>query len=136
MRPATALLHSLDRADLVDYWVKGPGRPPAALVQVNVSGERQKAGVEPSDTEDLVSAALRAGIPVEGLMTMAPLTDDPEEVRPVFRRLAALRDDLVRRHPTVRELSMGMTDDFEVAVEEGATILRVGRAIFGPSPGG
>lgn len=136
VRPATTLLHSLDRLELVGYWVKGPGLPPPALVQVNVAGEGQKAGIDPADAEELVDEALAAGIPVEGLMTMAPLVDDPEEARPVFRALADLRDDLVRRHPTVRHLSMGMTDDFEVAVEEGATILRVGRAIFGPFPEG
>jgi pyridoxal phosphate enzyme (YggS family) len=136
VRPVTTLLHSLDRPELVGYWVKGPGLPPPALVQVNVAGEAQKGGVDPADAEELVEEAIGAGIPVEGLMTMAPLVEDPEEARPVFRALAALRDDVMRRHPTVRHLSMGMTDDFEVAVEEGATILRVGRAIFGAFPEG
>ncbi|HIP87042.1 MAG TPA: YggS family pyridoxal phosphate-dependent enzyme, partial [Anaerolineales bacterium] len=73
---------------------------------------------------------------VEGLMTMAPIVEDPEEVRPVFAGLRALRDALAEQFPqaTWRELSMGMTDDFEVAVEEGATMVRIGRAIFGPRP--
>jgi hypothetical protein len=67
------------------------------------------------------------GLAVQGLMTVAPLVGDPEEVRPVFRELRRLRDAL-----GLRELSMGMTDDFEVAIEEGATMVRIGRAIFGP----
>ena len=73
------------------------------------------------------------GIRIRGLMTMAPLVDDPEEVRPVFRRLRELRDRLCKR-PCVcdwRQLSMGMSNDFEVAIEEGATIVRIGSAIFG-----
>ena len=136
VRPVAHLLHSLDRSDLVGYWVKGPGRPPPVLVQVNVAGEDQKAGVAPGAVADLVAEAVAAGLDVRGLMTMAPLVDDPEDVRPVFRRLAALRDRLGEGYADLAHLSMGMTDDFEVAVEEGATILRVGRAIFGESPGG
>jgi len=70
---------------------------------------------------------------IQGLMTMAPLEPDPELARPVFVALRALRDELIRRFPTMdwRHLSMGMTDDFEIAIEEGATIVRIGRAIFG-----
>ena len=73
------------------------------------------------------------GLALQGLMTMAPIAADPEDVRPVFAALRALRDELARRYPKLdwRHLSMGMTDDFEVAIEEGATIVRVGRAIFG-----
>jgi uncharacterized pyridoxal phosphate-containing UPF0001 family protein len=106
------------------------------LVEVNVAGEQQKAGVAPGDAAGLVAEAVAIGLDVRGLMTMAPLVADPEEVRPVFRELAGLRSRLAARWPGLRELSMGMTDDFEVAVEEGATILRVGRAIFGPFPEG
>ena len=130
-RPVTSLLHSMDRAELVGYWVKGPGRPPSALVQVTVTGEESKTGLAPDGAADLVDAAIRAGIEVEGLMTMAPVVDDPEETRPVFRALAELEKALLPRFPTLRQLSMGMTDDFEVAIEEGATVVRVGRAIFG-----
>ncbi len=136
VRPVTHMLHSLDRPDLVTYWAKGPGLPPPVLVQVNAAGEDQKAGVAPDETAALVERAASLGLRVSGLMTMAPLVDDPEAVRPVFRTLARLRDTIAERHPMVTELSMGMTDDFEVAVEEGATILRVGRAIFGPFPEG
>jgi len=71
------------------------------------------------------------GLEVLGLMAIPPITDDPEEQRPHFALLRTLRDDLARDHPSVEELSMGMTDDFEVAVEEGSSIIRVGRAIFG-----
>ena len=69
---------------------------------------------------------------VRGLMTLPPLADDPEETRPWFAALAQLRAELVRDRPKLVDLSMGMTDDFEIAVAEGATIVRVGRAIFGP----
>jgi pyridoxal phosphate enzyme (YggS family) len=136
VRPVAHLLHSLDRTDLVSYWAKGSGAPPPVLVEVNVAGEYQKAGVEPDEAADLVGDALDMGLDVRGLMTMAPQVDDAQEVRPVFRALAGLRARIALRWPSVRELSMGMTDDYEVAVEEGATILRVGRAIFGPFPEG
>jgi len=134
IRPVTHLLHSLDRSDLVAYWAKGAGAPPPVLVQVNVAGEERKAGVAVGAAEDLVAEALGMGLDVRGLMTMPPMVDDPRESRVWFEALADLRTRIARRHPGVRELSMGMTDDFEVAVEAGATILRVGRAIFGPFP--
>ncbi len=98
------------------------------LLEVNVAGEAQKYGFS---QQELRAAAQEAhglpGLDVRGLMTVAPLADDPEAVRPVFRRLRELALSL-----GLPELSMGMTDDFEVAVEEGATIVRIGRAIFGP----
>lgn len=120
---------ALDRA-----MVHQGGSPLAVLLEVNVAGEATKFGFEP---ESLIENAARLialpGLRVEGLMTVAPLVKDPEEVRPVFRRLRQLRDDLRRQHPRLewRHLSMGMTDDFEVAIEEGATMVRIGRAIFG-----
>jgi pyridoxal phosphate enzyme (YggS family) len=132
VRPVAHLLHSLDRAALAGYWVKGPGMPPPVLVQVNVAGESQKAGVEPEEAADLVAEAAGLGIDVRGLMTMPPMVSDPEEARPYFRRLAALQERLTLQWPGLVELSMGMTDDFEAAVSEGATLLRIGRAIFGP----
>jgi len=134
VRPVTHLLHSLDRVELARYWVKGPGRPPPVLVQVNVAGEAAKGGVRPAEVEALVEAACGLGIPVRGLMTIPPLPGGPEDSRPHFRALAGLRDRLAGRWPGLTELSMGMTEDYEVAVEEGATLLRVGRAIFGPFP--
>lgn len=134
VRPVAYLLHSLDRAALAGYWMKGPGLPPPALVQVNVALEEVKGGVGPGEAEALVATASEMGIEVRGLMTIPPRPRTPEDSRPHFRTLALLRDQLARRWPGLRELSMGMTEDFEVAVEEGATLLRVGRAIFGPFP--
>ncbi|OFW66652.1 MAG: YggS family pyridoxal phosphate enzyme [Actinobacteria bacterium RBG_16_68_21] len=132
VRPVTHLLHSLDRVELASYWMKGPGAPPPALVQVNLGREPQKGGVAPEGTLSLVAAAVALGIDVRGLMTVPPLAPDGEAARPYFRALRELRDRIATSHPGVRELSMGMTDDFAVAVAEGATVLRVGRAIFGP----
>lgn len=101
------------------------------LVQVNVAGERQKGGVAPEEAEVLV-VGLRAlpGLRIEGLMTMAPLDPDPERARPHFRELARLRERLrAATGLALPELSMGMSQDFETAVEEGATLVRVGSAL-------
>lgn len=96
------------------------------LLQVNVSEETSKGGFSSAEVSSALEQIARLPhLEVKGLMTIAPLTDNPEEVRPVFQQLRLLRDSLGLEH-----LSMGMTDDFEVAVEEGATILRIGRAIF------
>jgi hypothetical protein len=109
------------------------GRSLEVLIQVNVGGEEQKSGVSPDAAEDLVlrSASL-AALRVRGLMTIPPV-GSPEETRPYFIQLRELRDRIV--HSTggdiFTELSMGMSDDFEVAIEEGATMIRVGRALFG-----
>ena len=110
------------------------------LLEVNVAGEASKSGLAP----DAVIGAARAiaalpNLHPEGLMTIAPLVDDPEAVRPVFQRLRALRETLQARVPLGAgggwpELSMGMSDDFEVAIEEGATLVRIGRALFGERP--
>ena len=134
VRPLVHLLHSLDRADLARYWSRGGGRVPRALVEVNLADEATKAGVPASAVEALLDTAVGHGIEVCGLMTMAPLGSSGEAARPFFAALRQLRERLVSAHPGLRELSMGMSDDFEVAVEEGATLLRVGRAIFPVSP--
>jgi len=131
IRPTVHLLHSLDRHSLIATWLKGPGRPPPVLVQVNVGHERQKAGVEPAAAAELVDAAVVAGIEVKGLMAIPPIPELPEDSRPYFADLRRLRDSLADTGRQVTELSMGMTDDYEVAIEEGASIIRVGRAIFG-----
>jgi len=105
------------------------------LIEVNVSGEQTKNGVPASAALELVKQiAILENLFVRGLMTMAPYSDDPETSRPYFQALRHLHDDIARAGiPGVEmtELSMGMTDDFEVAIEEGATIVRIGRAIFG-----
>ena len=104
------------------------------LLQVNVAGEASKEGITPEDAR--VVAKQIAELPalqVAGLMTVAPLVNDPEEVRPVFRSLRLLQDRLREEIPggTWTHISMGMTDDYTIAIEEGATLVRVGRAIFG-----
>ncbi len=105
------------------------------LVQVNVAAEPQKSGISPEALPGLLRAVAGfSALQVIGLMTIAPQADDPQRVRPVFQRLRELRDDMrrLRVAPLLMHLSMGMTDDFEIAVEEGATFVRIGRAIFGP----
>jgi PLP dependent protein len=105
------------------------------LVQVNCSGEMSKSGIPPEEAESLLlSLRELRGIMVRGLMTMAPLDGGAEATRASFRRLAGIRDKVMALdHPELAldQLSMGMTGDFEVAIEEGATIIRVGSAIFG-----
>jgi len=134
VRPAVALLHSLDREDLIPAWVKGSGTPPPALIQVRIGGEVQKHGVNPEEALALCERAGAAGIEVAGLMTIPPPVGRPEEARHFFEELVAVSQRVQDTIPTARELSMGMTDDFEVAIEAGATIVRIGRAIFAELP--
>ena len=131
------LVHSVDRMKLarrLDRFAGEAGRTLPILLEVNVSGEASKYGLHPAGVEPAVEA-MRGfeHLRIQGLMTMAPIVPDPEEARPVFVALRALRQRLVQHFADLdwRHLSMGMTDDFEVAVEEGATIVRIGRAIFG-----
>jgi pyridoxal phosphate enzyme (YggS family) len=132
---AARLIHSVDRyalAEAIDKRARSLGMVQDVLVEVNVSGEASKQGVEPARAESL--AAEIAGLPgvaVRGLMTMPPLTPDPQDSRPYFKELSVLRDTIEARVREVKELSMGMTRDFEIAIEEGATIVRIGEAIFG-----
>ncbi len=135
------LIHSLDRPSLAEELSRRAGergRGVEVLVEVNVAGEAQKGGVALADAVDFVRyAAALPGIGIQGLMTVAPLVADPQETRPVFRALRGLADRLRRLAiPGVemRYLSMGMSNDFEVAVEEGADLVRIGTAIFGPRP--
>ncbi|MEK7874050.1 MAG: YggS family pyridoxal phosphate-dependent enzyme [Chloroflexota bacterium] len=105
-------------------------RPLPILLEVNVAGEASKSGFSPDAVAEAVQSVARLpNLELRGLMTVAPLAADPETVRPAFRRLRELRDAL-----GLRELSMGMTDDFEVAIEEGATMVRIGRALFRERP--
>jgi hypothetical protein len=131
-------IHSVDSlriAEALDKECEKQGRDALnVLVQVNISGEDTKSGVEPGEAAALLrQLAELPRLRVRGLMTMAPYEAVPEETRPVFRGLRQLRDELARTAPpgvSLDELSMGMTNDFEVAIEEGATLLRIGRAIF------
>ncbi len=135
------LIHSVDRLSLVDALqarCEAASVTQPILLQVNVAREEQKHGCDPDDAAAMIEAVLaRKNLELRGLMTMAPLTATPEEARPVFAELRQLRDRLKRDFSgsNLADLSMGMTNDYEVAVEEGATIVRVGRAIFAPPPG-
>ncbi|HEY6628365.1 MAG TPA: YggS family pyridoxal phosphate-dependent enzyme [Acidimicrobiia bacterium] len=131
IRPVTHLLHSMDRESLAFAWAKGVGLAPPVLIQVNTGSEPQKAGVEAGETVALLETLRASGVPVRGLMAIPPVTADAEAMRPHFVELRELRDRLAELDSGVEELSMGMTDDFEIAVEEGASLIRVGRAIFG-----
>jgi pyridoxal phosphate enzyme (YggS family) len=131
-------VHSIDSVSLameVSHRYREKGKVCKALVQVNVSGEEVKNGCEPSKAGDIITALLEEeGSEPVGLMTMPPFNSAPEASRPWFRALRELRDNLLAQgYPdsALKELSMGMTGDFEVAIEEGATIVRVGTAIFG-----
>lgn len=121
------IIHSIDSLRLAEALSGRARNTVPVLLQVNISGEEPKSGFSeaelPKAAEDVARLPM---LKVKGLMTIAPLVSDPEEVRPIFRRLRELRDYLGLEH-----LSMGMSDDFEVAVGEGATMVRIGRAIFG-----
>lgn len=132
VRDITHLLHSMDRRSLGEAWMKGHGLPPPVLAQVNVGHESQKSGVSIVELPAAVEWMLGMGLDVRGLMAIPPLPDRAEDSRVHFQTLRDLRDRVAPEHPSVVELSMGMTDDFEVAIEEGASMIRVGRAIFGP----
>ena len=132
------MLHSLGSLQLalaLDREAAKLGKTLPVLVQVNVSGEETKHGCTPREAADLIAAA--AGLEhlsVQGLMTMPPPADDPELSRPFFRALRMLRDELRQQRfgpGALPELSMGMSADFEIAIEEGATLIRVGTLLFG-----
>ncbi len=129
-----ALIHSVDRLDLageIDRRSEG-GTPQAVLVQVNCSAEPQKGGVEPAGLLPLLDGIRpMPGVLVRGLMTMAAFDAPEDEVRRTFRQLRALRDTAVAAGHDLPELSMGMSDDYPTAVEEGATMIRLGTALFG-----
>ena len=132
------LIHSVDSLKLakaLDKEARKCGKVQEILVQVNISREETKSGIAETDAVELVAKISQlVNIRVKGLMTMPPFFDAPEQARPFFRQLARLRDRIVdHKIPGVKmdELSMGMTGDFEVAIKEGATLVRIGTAIFG-----
>jgi pyridoxal phosphate enzyme (YggS family) len=118
--PNVALIHSLASESALAQLEKHPA--PAVLIEVNVAGEESKAGIAPGELGDFIA---RCPVPVAGLMTMPPLADDPQDSRPYFARLA----ELASEHG-LKELSMGTTQDFEVAASEGATIVRLGTVLY------
>ena len=133
------VIHSIDSVSLLealDHAAVAAGAEPEVLLQVDLAGETTKYGVPPEDLGPLLDAAASCrAARLAGLMLMPPFFDDPEAARPFFRRLRELRDELRaagRLPASAGHLSMGLSHDLEVAVEEGATIVRVGTSIFGP----
>ena len=121
------IIHSIDSLKLAETLNNCSQKKLPVLIQVNVSAEATKSGFPLSEVNEAVRQIGRlSNLEVQGLMTIAPWVSDAEEVRPIFRQLRQVRDALGLRH-----LSMGMSDDFEVAIEEGATLIRIGRAVFG-----
>lgn len=135
---AFAWIHSVDRIELlarIDDAAHVMGTRPKILLEVNLAREDAKSGADEAMIGDLARAALAArAVTLRGLMIIPPIPDDPEASRPWFRRLRDLRDRLVASGipaASLADLSMGMSQDFEIAIEEGATIVRIGTAIFG-----
>lgn len=140
------LIHSVDSRELAAaigaraarQSADGPALVQDCLVQVNLAGEEQKAGCPPGELPALLDfIAATAGLRCRGLMCIPPATEQPEDARPYFRRLRELRDEqarIPRPHVELHELSMGMSHDFAVAIAEGATLIRVGTALFGARP--
>jgi pyridoxal phosphate enzyme (YggS family) len=128
------MIQSLDSLRLVEALNARLRSQLEVLIEVNLAEEAAKTGVMPADLSGLVEAVRSAGrLRLKGLMTIAPLSQDMESSRPIFRKLRQTRDDLSQRYSIdLPELSMGMTDDYPVAIEEGATMLRLGRGVFGP----
>ncbi|MGN7386889.1 YggS family pyridoxal phosphate-dependent enzyme [Sporosarcina sp. SAFN-015] len=128
-------LHSLDRLSLAKEIQKRASSTVNCFVQVNVSGEESKSGINPEELEDFIlQLANYNKIRVVGLMTMAPFTEDEEWIRTVFRSLRSLRDQIAAKeveHAPCTLLSMGMSNDYSIAIEEGATHVRIGTALVG-----
>lgn len=134
--PLFELFHSVDSLELaleMERIATDLGLFPRVLLEVNIAAESSKYGLVPHDLEHLLEKLLSLPrLQVEGFMTMAPLSEDPETSRPIFSQLRILRDKLaLQAGVPLSTLSMGMSNDYEVAVEEGATLVRVGSAIFG-----
>lgn len=138
---AFSTIHSVDSVELlqkIDTAATDAGSTPELLIQVDLADEATKFGVPPADVPQLFDAAVRCRVArVAGVMTLPPIPESPEDARPWFRRLRELRDQwLAAGVPAsmLAELSMGMSGDFEVAIEEGSTMVRIGTAIFGSRP--
>lgn len=140
VRSLASLVHSIDSLRLAERLesTAAPDEPRLLmLAQVNVSGESSKSGFAPGELFEALERIMQFDtLSVEGLMTMAPLTSEREDLRRTFRGLRALREEAIERVPGYRgrELSMGMSNDFELAVEEGSTIVRLGSVLFGEQP--
>lgn len=143
VRPALELfdfIHSVDSVKLInkiEAVAEATGAQPHILLEVNVSGEKSKSGMAPSEVDEAIRILMEHAprITLEGFMTMAPFSENPEDARPVFRALRELRDRTEEKFGiTLPRLSMGMSGDYEVAVEEGATWIRLGTVLFGERP--
>ena len=134
VRPRVELIQSMDRDRLASSWLKGPGEAPPALMQVNIGLEPQKHGVPPDLVPETFGRWEAAGVRLRGIMAIPPMGADAEASRQYFVRMREIRDHLSALTNRRLALSMGMTDDFEIAIEEGSTMVRVGRAIFGRRP--
>ncbi|MCA9039198.1 MAG: YggS family pyridoxal phosphate-dependent enzyme [Planctomycetaceae bacterium] len=134
--PFVSLIHSIDSMKLlaaVDRIAQEEQLQPNVLLQINVSGEASKQGFAPAELrEQWAQIENFSQVNIVGLMTMAPHVDDPELARPAFRKLRDLKDELnqISSQIHLRELSMGMSNDFEIAIEEGATLIRIGSSLF------
>jgi len=129
-------LDSMALARELDAEAHKRGKLARALIEVNVGGEQSKSGIEPDRLGELLkNAGELSSLRIEGFMAIPPFTEDPEDARPYFRKLRELRETVGRQpysNVCLKDLSMGMTQDFTIAVEEGATIVRIGTALFGP----
>jgi pyridoxal phosphate enzyme (YggS family) len=137
--PLFSFFHSVDStalAETISRIAGETGKSVDGLLEVNISGEESKYGFTPGQLRsEFLSLAKLPHLSIRGLMTMAPYSDNPEDARPVFRALRELRDELQSAHDCpLPELSMGMSGDFVPAIEEGATLVRVGSSIFGARP--
>ncbi|MGC9323565.1 MAG: YggS family pyridoxal phosphate-dependent enzyme [Desulfomonilia bacterium] len=139
--PLFDMIETVDSAELaivIDQHALKHGKIMPVLIEVNIAHEEQKSGVMPEHVKALIDEIrTMPNIRVQGLMTMGPFLDDPEGLRPYFREIRALFDEissLTIPHVEMKHLSMGMSDSYQIALEEGATMVRIGTMIFGPRP--
>ncbi|GMQ93063.1 MAG: YggS family pyridoxal phosphate-dependent enzyme [Acidimicrobiia bacterium] len=131
VRRHAALLHSMDRMSLARTWAASGSTP--VLVQFNLGDEPQKSGFDPNDADAVIDRLIEMGVDVRGVMAIPPMTIDAEVSRPYFARLRTIFDHCRSQYGNMEHCSMGMSNDFVVAIEEGSTMVRVGRAIFEPT---
>jgi len=126
-----SLLHSMDRFSLMGKWAAAGTTP--VLLQFNMGDEPQKSGFSPDEASRALDGAVEAGLDVRGVMAIPPLAQNPEATRPYYAELRSIFDRIREHHDSIIHCSMGMSNDFAVAIEEGSTMVRVGRAIFEPT---
>ncbi|MBM7558875.1 YggS family pyridoxal phosphate-dependent enzyme [Marinitoga litoralis] len=133
--PVAKYIHSVYREkeiEEIDKVAKKYNKIQKILIELNVSGEESKGGITENELKDLLEFSKQfENVQVVGLMTMAPYTDNEEIIRNVFLKLKSLRDEYIKYYPNLKELSMGMSNDYHIAIEAGSTMLRIGSSIFG-----